>query len=120
MVGDGHAMRVAAEILQYIGGATEGAFQVHDPVLPIEWPQPGGEDLGLSQKLQVTLEVELAVTEGLLERVDELATKDSPQHLLGKEVIVSRANPAGVIEREAAGGNDTVDMGMKAPTPTVP
>ena len=37
MVGDGHAMGVAAEILQDIVGATEGAFQVDHPVLSIEW-----------------------------------------------------------------------------------
>ena len=28
MVGDGHAMGVAAEIVQHIGGATEGRLQV--------------------------------------------------------------------------------------------
>ena len=33
MVGDGHAMGVAAEILQHILGAAEGTFQVHHPVL---------------------------------------------------------------------------------------
>ena len=52
MVGDGHAMGVAAEILQDILGATEGTFQVDHPVLSIEWSQPGGEGLGLSKKLQ--------------------------------------------------------------------
>jgi hypothetical protein len=31
MVGDGHAMGVAAEILQHIFGTTEGAFQVDHP-----------------------------------------------------------------------------------------
>ena len=33
MVGNGHAMGVAAEILQHILGATEGTFQVHHPIL---------------------------------------------------------------------------------------
>ena len=32
MVGDSYAMGVAAEILQHIFGATEGAFQVDHPV----------------------------------------------------------------------------------------
>ena len=31
VVGDGHAMGVAAEIVQHIGGATEGRLQVHYP-----------------------------------------------------------------------------------------
>jgi len=33
MIGDGHAMGVAAEILQYLFGATEGTFRVHHAVL---------------------------------------------------------------------------------------
>ncbi len=32
MIGDGHAMSVAAEILEYILGAAEGWFGVDDPV----------------------------------------------------------------------------------------
>ncbi len=89
MVGDGHTMSVAAQIVQHIFGATEGTFQVDHPVLSIERPQPGGEDLGLRKKLQVSLEVELAILEGLFERVDELAAKDFPQYFLGKKVVVS-------------------------------
>ena len=38
MVGDSYAMGVAAEILQHIFGATEGAFQVDHPVFSVEWP----------------------------------------------------------------------------------
>jgi len=37
MVGDGHAMGVAAEILQHIGGATEGRLQVHHPLFSKQW-----------------------------------------------------------------------------------
>jgi hypothetical protein len=35
------------------------------------------------------MEVELAVLKSLLERVDEFAAKDFPQHRLGKEVVLS-------------------------------
>ena len=89
MVGDGHTVSVAAQIVQHIFGATEGTFQVDHPVLPIQWPQPGGEDLGLRKKLQISLEVELAILESLLESVDELAAKNFTQHFLGKKVVVS-------------------------------
>jgi hypothetical protein len=37
MVGDGHTMGVAAEIVQHILGTTEGAFQVDHPILPEQW-----------------------------------------------------------------------------------
>jgi len=49
MVGDGHAMSVAAQILEYILGATEGWFGVDHPVFSEQWSQPGGEDLRLSE-----------------------------------------------------------------------
>ena len=81
-------------------------------VLSVEWPQPGSEDLGLRKKLQVSLEVELAIVESLFESVDELAAENFTQHFLGKKVVVSGTNPAGVIGREAAGRNDTMDMRM--------
>jgi hypothetical protein len=41
----------------------------------------------LSKEFQVSLEVKPAVLEGLSKRVDKLATKDFPQHLLGEKVI---------------------------------
>ena len=97
MVGDGHAMGVAAQILQHIFGATEGTFQVDHPVLSIQRSQPGGKDLGLREKFQVSVEVELAILKSLLESFDELAAKDFTQHFLGKKVVVSGTNPAGVI-----------------------
>src|SRR6267378_381951 len=112
VVGDGHAMSVAAEIVHHVLGATEGTFQVHHPILSMEGPQPSGEGLRLRQKLQVSVEVELAILKRLFERVDELAAKNFLQHVLGQEVIVSGTNPAGVMGRETAGRNDTVHMWM--------
>ncbi len=88
MIGDGHAMGVAAQIVQHVFGATEGTFQVDHPLLSKQRPQPGGKDLGLSEEFQISLEVELAALEGLLERIDKLAAKDFPQHFLGKKVVV--------------------------------
>jgi hypothetical protein len=89
MVGDGHAMGISAQIVQHIFGATEGTFQVDHPVLSKQRPQPGGKDPGLSEEFQISLEAELAVLEGLLECIDELAAKDSTQHPFGKKVVVS-------------------------------
>src|SRR5208283_1294808 len=77
MVGDGHTMGVAAEILQHIFGTTKGRFQVDHPVLPVQRPQPGSEDLGLRKKLQVSLEVELAILESLLKSGDEQAGRSA-------------------------------------------
>jgi len=50
MVGDGHAMGVAAEILEHIFGAAKGWFGVDDPVLSEQRSQPGSEDIGLCEQ----------------------------------------------------------------------
>jgi hypothetical protein len=45
---------------------------------------------------------------------DELAAKDFRQHGLGQEEVLRRGvDPAAVIERETAGGNDQVSMGVR-------
>ena len=89
MVGDGHAVGVAAQVLQHILRATEGTFQIDHPVMPVQRPQPGSKDFGLRKKLQISLEAELAILESLFESVDELAAKNFLQHFLGKKVVVS-------------------------------
>ncbi len=76
MVRDSHPMGVAAEIVQHIFGATEGAFQVDHPVLSKQWPQPSGEDLGFGEELEAFGKAQLAILEGLPQSRDKLATKD--------------------------------------------
>ena len=56
--GDGRAVGVATEIVHDVFGATEGTFHIDHRILPMQGPEPSGEDLGLCQKLQVSVEVE--------------------------------------------------------------
>ena len=89
MVGDGHTMGVAAEIVEHMFWATEWPFRVDHPVLSKQRSQPGGEGLGLSEEFQISLEAELALVKSLFERIDKLAAKDFTQHPFGKKVVVS-------------------------------
>src|SRR5215467_3828705 len=79
-------------------------------MLSMQGPEPSSEDLGLCQKLQVSVEVQLAILKRLFERVDELAAKEFTQHFLGQEIVVAGANPTGVIGREATGRHHTMHM----------
>jgi hypothetical protein len=47
-----------------------------------------------------------------LESGDELAAKHTSEYLDGEEEVRTGSDPAGVIEGEPTGGDDTVDMGM--------
>src|ERR1019366_975879 len=113
MVRDGHAMGVTAQILEHILGATEGWFAVDHPVLAKQWSEPGSEDLGLSDRRQIAREVELLVLEGGLETGYDLSTKAAPQYREGKKEARAGWNPARVVERESAGRDDPMAMGMK-------
>ena len=99
MVGDGHAMGVAAQITEHMLWASEGTFRVDHPVLSKQWSQPGSKDFRLSEELQVSMKVELAVMKGALERFVELAAKDATEHLDGKKEIVAWLDPTRAIGR---------------------
>src|SRR5260370_10115024 len=91
----------------------EGGFQINDPVCSVQGSQPDGKDLRLGEEGEVSVETESAVAEGLLESVDKLSAKDLTQHLAGKKVPLGSDHPVGVIERQAASGNDTMHMREK-------
>ena len=67
----------------------------------------------MGERCEFSGQVQLATLESRSKSRDELATKDAPEYSDGKKEAWVRANPTGVIAGESAGGNDTVDMGMK-------
>ena len=64
MIGDGHAMGVAAQILEHIFGAAEGRFGVDDPVFSEQRSEPGSEDFVLGEQSQIAGKMKLAVLKG--------------------------------------------------------
>ena len=112
MIGDRHAVGVAAEITENVFGTTEGRLAVDHPVLPEEGAEERSECLRFRQKLEFPVEGELAIVEGLPESGDKLAAEDSTQHLDGEKEAIARGDPALVIGGETAGRNHTMQMGM--------
>src|SRR5215469_5646286 len=94
MVGDGHAMGVTAQIAEHIFWASERTLCVDHPVLSEHWSEPRRKGSRLSEELQVSMKVELAVPKGTLECVVELAAEDGAKHLDGKKEIVAWLEPA--------------------------
>lgn len=66
MIGDGNAVGIATEILQYVLGSAEGWFGVDDPVFAEERTQPGGEGLGMGEGCEFSGQVQLTPLEGRL------------------------------------------------------
>ena len=120
VVRDGHAVGVTAEVVEHILRTTERWFGIDDPIFAKQRPEPRGEDLRFSEESQIAGKVQLLSLKGQLEPSDELPAKYAPEPLDGEKEARARANPACAIEGEPPCGDDTVDMGMKTPTPTVP
>jgi hypothetical protein len=49
--------------------ALEGTFRVDHPVVSEQWSEPGSKGFRLSEELQVSMKVELAVMKGAFERL---------------------------------------------------
>ena len=120
MVGNGHAMRVAGQVLEYVFRPAEWWLGVDHPILPEQLSQEAVKELGFAQMLEIPMEAELVLAEQALQPRDELATKDAAEHLHRKEEVVLGMNPARVVWRQAPGGYDTVHVGMSRPPPTIP
>ena len=57
MVGDGDAVGIAAEILEYVLGSAEGWFGVDDPIFAEKRTQPGREELGMGEQCEFSGQV---------------------------------------------------------------
>ena len=90
VVGDCDPVGVGAEISQDMLRSSEGWLAVDDPVMAKQWPEPGREDLGLGEELEVAMEAELALGESALQSGHELAAKHPAQHSVGKKERRSR------------------------------
>ena len=112
-VGDGDAMGIGAEITQYMFWAAEWRLGVYDPVVAEQHSQPCGEGAWLGEMQKFAVKLKRASMEGIAKSGDELAAEDTAEHADGQEEGRPGGDPSGVIRCEAAGGKDTVDMGMK-------
>jgi hypothetical protein len=112
VIGDGHAVGVAAEITENVFWTPEGRLAVDHPVVTEEGAEERSESLRLREKLEVPVEAQLAVGEGPFESGDKLAAEDSTQYLHGEKETIAGGDPALVIEGEAAGGDHAMNMGM--------
>ena len=74
VIGDRHAVGVATEITENMFWTTEGQLAVDHPVLTEEGTEERSEHFRFCQKLEIPVEAQLALREGLPESGDKLAT----------------------------------------------
>jgi hypothetical protein len=112
-IGDRNAMGVSAEIAKHLVSPAERRFAVDHPAQGVKLADQTSEQSGLSQAAKQAVELELSGSVSLLECFKKLAAENFAEDLLReKEAVVSRAHPEGVISRQAASGNDAVNVRM--------
>jgi hypothetical protein len=90
VIGDRHAVGVAAQITENVFWTPEGRLAVDHPVVTEEGAEERSESLRLREKLEVPVEAQLAVGEGPFESRDKLAAEDSTQYLHGEKETIGR------------------------------
>jgi hypothetical protein len=72
------------------------------------------EGLGFSQGLYSTVEGEFLVGEGLLEEAAHFGAEETAEDFDGEEEAGTRGDPAGVVGRESAAGDEAVEVRVEA------
>src|SRR5215469_9725718 len=112
MVGDGDAVSVARQILQDLLRSAKRWFGVDHPFALHALVQAPQEVSVLGQGLQLTMEAELGLVKSLLEQADELSPKQPAQHFHRKEKVAAATNPARLVGRDSAPGDNAMKMRM--------
>jgi hypothetical protein len=112
LVGDSDAVGVASEVLENLMGAAEGRFGIDDPVFGAgDFPpaSPGGST---GQGLELAMEGEFSLVEGLLEIAEELASKQTAQGTDGEEETGTSGDPSSTVPGQPSARDHPVHMGV--------
>jgi hypothetical protein len=111
-VRDGDAVGVAGEVLEDVLGTVEGWLGVDDPLGAAGVAQELLEGLGPLVGGEASVELEAPVSERGAERCDELAAEEAAEDAHGQEEAGPAGLPGASVVGQAAGGDDTVHVGM--------
>ena len=121
MIADGHPMRIAAQVGDYLRGRGKGRLGIDHPVGLLQRGDEAGKGFGVGQGGRGTREAQGVLGVGPLEAREILAAKDlgqSPDR--EEEVAALGGNPALAVWGQGATGDDPVDMDVVTTTVTIP
>lgn len=111
-VGDGHAVRVAAEISEHLIGTGERALGMDHPLDAPQTTQALGEGRRFGQRRQRAGEAQLATFEGCPQPFKEQSAEPPGEDSHRQEEPRSASDPPRLIRRQATAGDNAVQMGM--------
>src|SRR5579885_232014 len=113
VVGNGHPMRVPAQVTEDLHRAAKGRLRIDHPILPVQSPEELAELPGIRQGGCRPCATEFLASIEALQPSAELAAKNPAQDLHGQEERIPWAHPAVVIRRQPASRNHAVYMGVQ-------
>ena len=119
-VGDGDTMGVAPKITEYLLGSGERRLGEDDPVDLGQRVDTRDEVCGNSQGVEGAGESEFTIREGGMQPLQEQFTEAVREGTDRQEEAWWAGDPSGPVGRDAATGNDAVQVWMVTPTPTIP
>src|SRR6266404_8128241 len=120
VIGEGDAMGVSRDIGQDLFGAGEGRFGVDPPFCLSGGSEVALKGAAVAERLQGAVEGQLFGIEGLLQRGQEQPAKEASEDGDGQKEGRPAGDPTAAVARETATGDDAMQVGMMAPTPTIP
>jgi hypothetical protein len=112
VITDGDSMGIPAEVLKGPLGAIEGGFAIDDPLFMVERSSEGFEGCRIFEIAEAAGEDQVPSFEAILEEVKELAFEQCRHNPHGEEEPFAAGDPAAAVRREAASGDDAVEVGM--------
>jgi hypothetical protein len=97
VIGNGHAVRVTADIVHHLLWPGERGLGVDDPFLVSHWIEITGESLGILENLKGREELQLTGVERPLQIRQEQSAEQSGEHPYGQEKVGAAGDPPGTI-----------------------
>jgi hypothetical protein len=112
IIGDGHTVGVAADVIQYLLRAGERRLGIDHPFGFSYRFQIAGKRVTIAKFFQDGKELELAGVESPLEMLQKQATEQARQHPHRQEESRPAGDPAGAVGRQSAAGDHAMSMWM--------
>src|SRR5216683_1200238 len=97
MIGNGHPVGVAADIVHHLLWPSERWLGVDDPFHVSHQIEMTGESLRILELLKRREELQLAGVEGLLQTLQEQSAEQPGEHLYRQEKVGAAGNPASTV-----------------------
>ena len=106
-------MRVAPEVPNDLFGAAEGTLAVHHPLESVQFAHEPSK-LRRPEPRATIRPVQLALSIGLRDRIEQLALEKFAHHGDRKQEVASCRLPLRAILRQTSAGHDAMHVGVKA------